>query len=262
MYLFNYRITNSLFNSLRENVSFVYLSLRIFKSSLVMKRLNVTVMVLFSLQLFAQESTTSKAISNIVQKEDKFILNFTSDNWGKLSSDIVSKPFRSHGFSFLFMDDRMNKTGNLGFGAGIGFMSQNVHTNGYFVDTTSDESAYIFGKIPDNLDYKVNKLSLNFITAALEIRIRSNENKRRERFKFSFGITAGILIQSHTKYEDKNGKIKLYNVEHLNNFQYGVHGRLGYSNYAINGYYSLVDVFEKGNGPELIPYSIGISFTF
>lgn len=92
---------------------------------------------------------TQKTISSIVQREDKLILNLTSDNWGYRSSSIKSKPLRSRGFSFLLMNERMNKTGNFGFG----------------------------------------------------------------------------------------------------------------SNYAINGYYSLVDVFKIGKGPELNPYSIGISFT-
>lgn len=39
-------------------------------------------------------------------------------------------------------------------------------------------------------------------------------------------------------------------------------GRIGYGNYAINGYYSLVDILVKEKGRELIPYSVGISFTF
>ena len=226
-----------------------------------MKRLNVIAMVLFSLQLFAQESPTPKSISKIVQREDKLILNLTSDNWAKLSSDFKSKPIRSRGFSFLIMNERMSKSGNLGLGAGLGFMSQNVHTNAYPDDTTINGTASVLMKIPDSL-YEVNKLSLNFITAAIEIRIHSNENKKRERFKFSLGMLAGYLVQNHIKFDGKYGKTKIYNIKHLNNFQYGVEGRIGYSNFGINGYYSLVDVFEKGKGPELIPYSIGISFTF
>jgi len=227
-----------------------------------MNRLSFIIMVLLSLPVFAQDNTTKNTFSEYYTREDKLILNFTLDHWSKLSPDINSKDFRSRGFSFLIMQEMKNKSGRVGLGAGLGFTSQNVHTDAYLVDTTSTESGYIFEKIPDSLEYTLNKLSLNFITAALEIRIHTNVNKKRERFKFNFGITGGILVQSHTKYDDKNGKIKTYNVRYLNDFQYGLSGRIGYSNYALYGYYSLVDVFEEGKGPELIPYSFGISLTF
>ena len=140
-------------------------------------------------------------------------------------------------------------------------MSQNVHTNATLIDTTSNESNYALSVIPDSL-YTLNKLSLNFITAALEIRIRSIENKNGHRFKFNVGILGGYLLQSHAKLDGKYGKYKTYGIKHLNKFQYGLTGRIGYSNYAFHVYYSLVDVFKKGEGPELIPYSLGISFTF
>ena len=226
-----------------------------------MKTLNVIVMVMFSLQIVAQENTPKRTISTIVQREDKLILNLTSDNWGSLSPEIKSKPFRSRGFSFLIMNERMIKTGNFGFGAGVGFMSQNVHTNAYPENSGINNSSTTLVSIPDSL-YDINKLSLNFITAAIELRIHTNLNEQRERFKINLGFLAGYLVQSHTKFEGKYGKYKGYNIKNLNKLQYGLVARIGYSNYAINGYYSLVDVFKTGKGPELIPYSIGISFTF
>jgi Outer membrane protein beta-barrel domain len=227
-----------------------------------MKKLNILVLILLSVQLFAQDTPLKKEVANYVQREDKLILNFTSDNWSDLPSEFTSKPFRSRGFSFLLMNDRMNATGNYGVGLGLGFMSQNVHTNALVMDTTLNESSASLHKIPDSLNYDLNKLSLNFITAALELRFRTNLNSHGERFKFNFGIIAGILVQSHTKYEDDSGKFKTYHVKHLNNFQYGLSGRIGYDNYALMGYYSLANVFQDGEGPELTPYSLGISLTF
>ena len=227
-----------------------------------MKKLIVFVIVLFTTQLFAQENKLKSEAEDFAHKEDKLILFFSSDNWASLPSEITSKPFRSRGFSFQFMNEVMNKSGNIGLGLGLGFMSQNVHTDGLIVDTTANDSYSMLAKIPDSLSYNVNKLSLNFLTLALEIRARTNENKHGERFKFSAGILAAVLLQSHTKYSDDNGKFKTFKVKNLNDLQYGLTGRIGYSNYAISGYFSLVDVFEKDRGIKLTPYSIGISFTF
>jgi hypothetical protein len=227
-----------------------------------MKRLIYILLIFISSGLLAQTGKPDPKGYAIVQREDKLIINITSDNWTDLPSDVKSKPIRSRGFSFLLMSDRMNKSGNIGIGTGLGFMSQNVHTDAFLVDTTSNGSSYVLQPIPDSLNYKVNKLSLNFITAALEIRLRSNKNKSDERFKLAVGIVAGYLLQNHIKYEDKSGKYKFYDVKHLNKFQYGVEGRIGYSNYALCAYYSLADVFKDNGGPKLTPYSIGISFTF
>src|SRR5207344_35128 len=108
------------------------------------------------------------------------ILNFAWDNWSNLPSDVESKGFRSRGFSFLLMNERMNKLGTIGIGYGLGFVSQNVHTDSYLVDSASVK--YVFEKIPDSLDYKVNKLSLNFISALIELRLRSNLNSSGHHF--------------------------------------------------------------------------------
>ncbi len=227
-----------------------------------MIKLKVIVLIVLACNLNGYAQDSKLKIPAIPQKEDQLIVSITSDNWSGLSSTLESKPIRSRGFSLLLMTDRMRPSGNFGVGFGLGFNSQNVHTNAIVADTTVNGSFSSLIKIPDSLGYKYNKLSLNFITAALEIRLRSNENSKGHRFKLSAGIMAGFLLQSHTKYKDKNGKFKTYNIDHLNNFQYGIEARLGYHNYAINGYYSLVNVFKDKKGPELTPYSIGVSFTF
>jgi hypothetical protein len=221
------------------------------------------ILVLISL-LCSQLSHAQDTIKppEVPVKEDQLIVCITSDNWSGLPSGFTAKPVRSRGFTFLAMDDRMFGRGNFGIGFGIGFNSQNVHTDAVVSDTTADLSSASLIKIPDSLHYKLNKLSLNFITAAFEIRLRSNENEHGNHFKLSVGMMAEYLLQSHTKYEDNDGKLKTYGVKHLNKFQYGVMARAGYSNFALYGYFSLAKIFKDGEGPELTPYSLGISFTF
>ena len=208
--------------------------------------------------LIANAQDSLKKIPSYFHTEDLIIVSLTSDNWSGLPAGIKSKPLRSRRFSFLFMTEKMNKSGNFGIAGGLGFMSQNVHTNAYIGDTGS---ASYLSPIPDSVDLDVNKLSSNFITAAVEFRLRSNENNNGNRYKFSAGFLAAFLVQSHIKYEDMNGKIKTFDIPHLNTFQYGIQARLGYNKFAINGYYSLVPVFQDDEGPEMTPYSIGISLT-
>ncbi len=221
-------------------------------------RKSLFVILMLSVSGIFAQSSSKATMSEIVQQDDKLILNFTTDHWTDLPSGIEAKSLRSRGFSFLLMSDHMNAKGNAGIGFGLGFMSQNVHTDATIIDTGS--AAYL-SHIPDSVDLDLNKLSTNFITAALELRLRSNENQKGGRFKLSLGLLAGYLVQSHTKYEDEMGKYKTYHVDHLNKWQYGVTGRLGYKHVALYGYYSLAEVFENGEGPAMTPYSIGIAIT-
>lgn len=257
MYLFSDRITNQ-FHEVRLKKN---LYLPASKPNESMYRILLTTLALAgSLTTFSQDSKMK--IPNLPAKEDQIIVSISSDNWSGLPASIDAKPGRSRGFTILFMTDKMNSSGNFGIGAGLGFNSQNVHTNAFIADTTLNGSAASLIRIPDSLKYSQNKLSLNFLSAAVELRIRSNENEKGHRFKLSAGFMAGFLLQSHTKYKDKYGKVKTFGNDHLNKFQYGPTVRLGYSNFGLNGYYSLAELFKNNEGPVLNPYSIGLSFTF
>ena len=230
------------------------------------KVFSLAAIALLSLNSFAQDVSSPGpsmpgTLAKIASSDDLFIVSFTSDNWMNLPSTLESKPLRSHGFSFLFMKEKMNTSGHFGLAYGLGFSSQNVHTDGvlYYDDS---ETSNFFAKVPDSLDHETNKVSLNFVDLALELRLRTSENSKGKSFKLSGGLKGGYLVQSHTKYEDKNGKYKGYNLVGLNYLQYGVTGRIGYGSIALSAYYSLVDVFKKDKGPELTPFSAGISFTF
>ncbi len=232
-----------------------------------MKKLTLLVLMLginyFTVAQDAQPQgqPMANAISSIAAADDLFIVSLTSDNWSGLPSGFTAKPFRSRGYSFLIMKEKMTKSGNFGIGYGLGFSSQNVHTDGFiFHDDSSHVSQLI--KIPDSLDAEINKLSLNFIDAAFEIRLRTSENSHGKKFKVSLGMKAGYLLQSHTKYKDINGKVKTYDIKNLENFQYGITGRIGYGGISASMYYSLAEIFKKDKGPALTPYSIGFSFTF
>jgi hypothetical protein len=226
---------------------------------LLMKIKIILIALLFSATANGQEKKPALRVPRVQTKMDQLILTLSSDNWKDLSSGFESKPLRSRGFSVMLMGEGMNENGTAGIGLGLGFSSQNVHTDAMLIENADGTTS--LSKIPDSIDYDLNKLSLNFLDAALELRFRTKENSHLQRFKISLGIKAGLLLQSHTKYEDENGKFKTYGVANINKFQYGPTVRIGYASWGISGYYSMVTLLKKDKGPELIPFSIGISVT-
>lgn len=221
--------------------------------------------MLITLHTQAQQSLDHKvtkptALSKITNRQDGLIISLTSDGWLELPAGIETHPFSSRGFSFYFMGEKMNSGGVIGLGYGIGMSSQNFSSNGYF-DDVSDPAKTRMHAINDSIDYSINKLSLNYLDLALEIRLRTHANENHKRFKLSLGAKAGWMFQDHEKYKDDHNKNKSYNLEHLNAFQYGLTGRIGYGKWALNGYYALTGIFEKVKGPDLVPFSVGISFT-
>lgn len=78
------------------------------------------------------------------------------------------------------------------------------------------------------------------------------------------GMVGAVKLGSHTKvvYHD-DGKQKEKNRDdfNLNVLRYGVTARAGYEMVQVYGTCYLSPMFEKGKGPELYPFEIGIAFT-
>ena len=224
-----------------------------------MKKSLSLLLIFASLNVSAQmiEKKAMK-VPGFASKQDRLIVNFNWDNWLDASSGVEIKGFRSRGFSFLIMNEKVFGEGNTAIGFGLGFSSQNVHSNTF---PTYNEDKSITYLTPLTGDYDLNKLSVNYIDAALEFRLRTDENESRKRFKFTAGIKGGVLVQSHTKNDDDTvGKVKTYRIKNLNSFQYGLTARIGYGRWGVSGYYSLVNLFETDKGPDVVPVSIGLAY--
>jgi hypothetical protein len=232
-----------------------------------MKRLLPLFLICCIIHVAAQDTKTSnenKAKSrksqSVTDLGDRLVLNLTSDNWMHQTEGMETKPFRSRGFSFLIMNGLTNQSGTFAWVLGLGISSQNVHSNTFPLDSGGTNYTSM-NPFPSGTTYDLNKLSLNYLDAAFEIRLATHENNHYNRFKLNVGIKGGWLFQSHTKFDSGDNKIKTYDIENLNQFQYGITGRIAYAHWGICGYYSFLPIFKKDHGPNLIPYSIGISCT-
>ncbi len=79
------------------------------------------------------------------------------------------------------------------------------------------------------------------------------------------GMVGAVKLGSHTKvvyHDDGKQKDKNRDDFNLNVLRYGVTARAGYEMVQVYGTCYLSPMFEKGKGPELYPFEIGIALTF
>ena len=110
---------------------------------------------------------------------------------------------------------------------------------------------------------KLTVLSLN-VPLMLEIQIPESRNPNKSLY-LSAGVVGSVRLRSHTKvvfYDESSQKKKNHDDFNLNAFRYTYMARLGYNSIGIYATYSPVSLFEKDEGPELYPYSVGLTFNF
>ncbi len=145
---------------------------------------------------------------------------------------------------------------NFAFTVGLGLGIHNLFSNSTLQDTSG---VSFFEPIPDDVDYNKSKLTLTYLDVPAELRFKTDGG-----FKVALGFKFGVLINAHTKYkgEDENGdktKIKRSMLSGMETWRYGPTFRIGYKWANLTGFYSISKVFEKNNGPEIYPLSVGIS---
>ena len=199
-------------------------------------------------------AAVEKQPKKIASAKDRIVVDFSYDAFTKYPSGISQKPY-SLGGNIFFMWDYPVGYGPLSLAFGAGISSHDVHTNGrltYNLDGTFTSF------VPIKTEYNTNKLSMNYFEIPLELRIRTRK-KEGKSFKLTVGGKIGYAFNVHTKYEEHEGKIKVYKIKNIDPLRYGVTFRIGYNKFNLQGFYALSELFKKGKGePGMAPYSVGI----
>ena len=149
---------------------------------------------------------------------------------------------------------------NPGLGLGLDSYSFNNHV----IIGTSNTG--IFESHIDTLNRNIlkTKLATNYVDLPLELRFKSSSNDLKA-FRIAVGAKVGVLFNAHSKIKFvEDGfvhKTKNRDDFGLNQFRYGLIGRIGYSYFNLFGYYSLSTLFKNGKGPDVTPFMFGITFS-
>jgi hypothetical protein len=111
--------------------------------------------------------------------------------------------------------------------------------------------------------YKVtkSKFSTQQLVVPLLLEFQIPISGDSHRLFFSTGVIGGVRIGSHTKVEyEHNGekKDKVKDDFNMFSFRYGLTARIGYRGLKLFANYYPTPLFEKGKGPEVYPFSVGL----
>jgi hypothetical protein len=173
---------------------------------------------------------------------------------------------------------------HFGLTSGLGFSVNNY----YFSNSTllshdsAALSAYnIIDKSGEAAGMKVNKLTVMWVTLPVLFEFQTNSGVRWNSFHISAGVIGGVRVCSYTKQrfstrnttyyltDNSNNMIgsvdvderwsRTHNQFYLNPFKLDGTVRIGWSFLNLFATYSITPMFQKNKGPELYPWTMGIT---
>ncbi|MCX6250210.1 MAG: outer membrane beta-barrel protein [Bacteroidetes bacterium] len=175
---------------------------------------------------------------------------------------------------------------HLGFTSGLGFELNNYFFTGNDV-LTGDSTKLTTYKIVDRngnpVDLQRNKLFVAWITVPLLFEYQTNAGTRLNSFHLGVGVIGKARIGSYTKqvFDDREKEETYYlltqggrpvgsfdvekcytrthNPYHLTPFNVDATVRIGWSILNLYATYSILPMFTENHGPQVYPWTVGIS---
>ncbi len=233
------------------------------------KILFVTGCMLTAFFVFGQtgQSATKKSLAN--RPNDHILLQFGYHGWNNIPDSInqqgLSKTFNAY---FMFDFPFKNKP-NLSIGVGAGIASDHLLFKATHVGIKENASIFVFTDLSDTNHFKKTKLATVFLEAPIELRYSANPYTGKG-WKFAAGVKVGTLINAHTRnvewrsssgtvindYVMKENSTKFFNKTRVSGML-----RVGYGHLSLFGSYQLNGLIKEGFGPDVRPFSIGITLS-
>lgn len=151
----------------------------------------------------------------------------------------------------------------------------------------SMDSSYLIGYLDEGISIRKSKLSAMYLTLPVLFEFQTAPIYHKDGFHINAGVVIGARLSSHTKkyYDELNeefdvtqynpetgqyevafqavspeqNKVHVYDDWFLQPFKFDASVRIGWNFLNFWANYSLNTMFRKGKGPELYPWSAGIS---
>jgi hypothetical protein len=172
---------------------------------------------------------------------------------------------KSYYWSFLLPCVNIGFTRHFGIASTLG-----IEFNKYRFDGNNSiiegENGVIGPYYPaEGIVYSKSKLVTTYATLPLILEAQIPLSSSHRTINIGAGVIGAAKLGAHTKVVYNTGgkeKEKHKDDFSLNTFRWGATGRIGYEFFQVYGTCYFTPMFEKGKGPELFPFEVGVAFTF
>ena len=113
-----------------------------------------------------------------------------------------------------------------------------------------------------DVKYIKSKFTIGYLNAPLYLTFATKPIKKGKRLFISPGVTGGWRFTSYNKrkVEVDGDESKSRNKDdfNLNPFRVNASLRIGYGDFVLFANYALTDLFQRGKGPDITPFSVGV----
>jgi len=171
---------------------------------------------------------------------------------------------KSSCFNFVFPSIDLGITRHFGLVAAVGLNWNNYRFDGNNTIGVDPDNGEIEALYPiAGISFEKSKLTTVYaiLPVILEAQIPVSQGST---INIGAGVIGAVKLGSHTKvvyYDDGKQNEKNKDDFNLSLLRYGATARIGYEMIQIYSTCYLSQLFEKGKGPELYPFEVGISLT-
>jgi hypothetical protein len=223
--------------------------------------------------LFAQtdpEPVKKKEPINLSNRaNDHFLVQLGYTKWTGIP-DTINTAGLSKSINVYFMFDFPFKTNpHLSMAFGPGISSDHIVFTKTNVGIKELTPAIRFTNVADTNHFKKTKLATVYFEAPIELRYTADPMTGKG-LRAAIGIKVGTLINAHTrntKFQNSAGNaindftMKEASKNFFNKTRVSAMGRIGLGHISLYSSYQLGPLFKDGQGPEVRPFSIGITLS-
>lgn len=234
----------------------------------------------FAGSAFAQVDTTTRpelVVSEPAKKpkkkydlsnraNDHFIVQLGYTNWMDAPDSIKTKGLSRSINAYFMFNVPFKSSPKLSAAIGLGVGTDHVFLDGSFADVKGRTATMRFyGGDTANVDIKKTKVVTSYLEAPVELRYTANPEQSDKSFKFALGVKVGTMLKGGTRSRISepasipNYLLKESSKNYFNTTRIVGTARIGLGHFTLFGTYQFTSLLKAGTGPQLKPYTIGIS---
>ena len=205
------------------------------------------------------------------RSKDHLLIQVGVDNWANKPDSINMKGL-SRSFNMYLMFDFPFKTNpHLSVAVGAGISTSNIYFTDTYIDIAGKYADKLsFMDVSDTTHFNKYKLLTPYLEARVEVRYTLNPARPKKTLKAALGAKIGTMIGAGTKGKTLQGSAgntvnpsvqKEKTKRYFNTTRLAVTGRIGFGVLSIFGTYQVNAFIKEGFGPDVRPYSIGLTLS-